>query len=228
MNQTEGMLQSIRNNFFLQKHRPLPSTMKLLADLYPTIDWSRVDFYEGLPWFTPIIAPYVTAQALPQFYSFSRYRIYLRKFDESRAQCLADIVHEGMHVFQAMHFFRGYGFGILRGFTVLYSAVFARHGYRNNNFEIPAYDQEFGFLKYCEEKHQHGIVPKIDTSVLTGISSRSSLVIHKFKFHYNANFILLAGGFIFCLIFAILKPVIDVFVFLIIQFVPVRTAHSHG
>ena len=120
-------LQLIKNRFFLKKHTPLPSTMELLKNLYPQVDWKRVEFFEGLPWFTGIIAPFVTAQALPHFYSFSKYRIYLIRFDESRAQCLADIVHEGFHVLQAMQFSKGYGLGFLRGLMVYYNALFLRH-----------------------------------------------------------------------------------------------------
>jgi hypothetical protein len=65
---------SVSKNFFLKKHQPAESTLQLLHDIYPHINWKRVDFYEGLPWFTSFVAPYVTAQALPNFYSFTRYR----------------------------------------------------------------------------------------------------------------------------------------------------------
>jgi hypothetical protein len=133
-----ALAASIRNSFFLKRHHILPGTQKLLAELYPGVDWSRVSFYEGLPWFTGFVAPYVTAQALPDFYSFGRYRIYLKKFDESRAQCIADIVHEAFHLLQAMHFLRGYGIGFLRGFMVHYNALFLKYGYRQNPFEVPA------------------------------------------------------------------------------------------
>src|SRR5436190_6851302 len=126
---TKEMFHPMRNNFFLRRHTPLPSTIQLLKDLYPNVNWNRVDFYEGLPWFTPAVAPYVTCQALPQFYSFSKFRIYIKKFDESRAQCLADIVHEAFHVMQAMHFAKGYGLGFFRVWMLYYVAVFMKHGY---------------------------------------------------------------------------------------------------
>src|SRR3954467_12050481 len=119
-----SLLQSIPDSFFLKKQNPMPSTIHLLHQLYPGVDWGRVDFYEGLPWFTPVVAPYVTAQALPQFYSFGRFRIYLTKFDETRAQCLADVVHEAFHIMQAMHFTKGYGIGFFRGWMLYYIAYF--------------------------------------------------------------------------------------------------------
>src|SRR3954470_8544878 len=101
--------RDISGRFFLRRHYPLPVTMEVLKHLYPEMDWSRVTFHEGLPWFTPLVAPFVTAQALPDFYSCTRFRIYLRKFDESRAQCIADIAHEAFHILQAMQHARGYG-----------------------------------------------------------------------------------------------------------------------
>lgn len=209
------IIQSINTNFFLKKHTPLPYTMQLLKDLYPSVDWSRVDFYEGLPWYTPFIASYVNAQALPQFYSFNRFSIYLRKFDESRAQCLGDIVHEGMHIVQGMNFWNGYGFGIFRGFTLYYSALFIKYGYRDNPFEIPAYDQKFRFMEFCEKHDQHGIIPGIDTATLKNISQEAPLVFRKYKFNYEGNYFSLAISFVFCLLLALIKPVIDGLAFLI-------------
>jgi hypothetical protein len=215
MKPVEKIIHSVKKNFFLKKHIPLPSTMKLLKDLYPTVDWSRVDFYEGLPWYTPYIASYVTAQALPQFYSFGRFSIYLKKFDESRAQLLADIVHEGMHIRQAMHFGKGYGFGILRGFTIYYCAFFLKYGYRNNPFEVVAHNQEFRFLDFCEKHNQHGLIPEINMDALKNINEETPLVFKNYKFRYKENYFFLAGSFLFCSLLALTKPLIDGFVFLV-------------
>jgi hypothetical protein len=209
------IFRTIQSNFFLRKHKLLPSTLRLLEDIYPAVDWSRVDFYEGLPWYTPSIAPFVTAQALPDFYSFGRFRIYLRKFDESRAQCLADIVHEAMHVRQGMRFARGFGLGMLRGFTVYYIALYMQHGYRQSPLEIPAYDQEFRFLAFCEKHHQHGIHPAVDPAIFKNIAQETSLVFGKIDFKYKAGLPRLAASAIACVFIALLKPVVDVFAFLI-------------
>ena len=213
-------LRSIRSNFFLTKQIPLPSTMAILKDLYPAVNWNRVDFYEGLPWFTPYIAPYVTAQALPQFYSFSRYRIYIKKFDESRAQCLADIIHEGYHVMQAMNFWKGYGFGFFRGFIFYYSALYLKYGYRSNPFEITAHDQEYRFLDYCEKHGMHGIVPKVVPAAFTEIAKEKPLIFSRYSFRYTENFISLIGSFFFCSVVAIIKPFIDVLIVVIGLFIP--------
>jgi hypothetical protein len=208
------IIRTIADNFFLKKHIPLDSTITILKKLYPEVNWTRVDFYEGLPWFTPLVAPYVTAQALPDFYSFSRYRIYLRTFDESRAQCLADIVHEGYHITQAMAFLKGYGIGFLRGLMVYYNALYLKHGYRSNPFEVPAYDQEFRFLDYCKKHGFGGIIPKMEPEALSNIETESALVFRKPEFKYEGNYFALAGSFILCLTIALSKPLIDILVFL--------------
>jgi hypothetical protein len=208
----------MKAELFLKKHVPLESTMQLLKDLYPSVDWSRVDFYEGLPWFTPIVAPYVTAQALPQFYSFNRFRIYLKKFDESRVQCLADIIHEGCHIMQAMYFWKGYGFGFFRGFMLYYIAMFGKYGYRSNPFETTAYDQEYRFLDYCEKRNLHGIVPPVPPGTFHDISSEKTLVFNNYKFRYKENFFVLIGSFLFCIIMALIKPFADAVVFIIGSF----------
>lgn len=217
MEKARGFLKHLlllgRKNFFLKKHIPLPSTLKLLCDLYPAVDWSRVDFYEGLPWFTPLVAPYVTAQAMPQFYSFSKYRIYLKKFDESRAQCLADIVHEGYHIMQAMQFMNGYGIGFLRGLMVYYNALFYKYGYRQNPFEIPAYNQEYRFLDYCNKHHIAGILPQVIPHALDNIKQEKELVFYKFPFRYKENKLVLAGAFVLCVLIALSRPVADFLVF---------------
>jgi hypothetical protein len=210
MRRVKDLLKVVHENFFLRKHTPLPSTIQLLRDLYPNVNWNRVDFYEGLPWFTPLVAPYVTAQALPDFYSFTRYRIYLRKFDESRAQCLADIVHEGYHIMQAMEFWKGYGIGFLRGLMIYYNALFFKFGYRSNPFEIPAYDQEFRFLDYCKRHSLHGIIPKVHPEALRNISKETSMVFYSHKFRYKENYFVLAGSFVVCLVIALMKPLLDV------------------
>jgi hypothetical protein len=211
----KDILSGVKRSFRLRKHTLQPSTLELLKHVYPDVNWSRVDFYEGLPWFTPFIAPYVTAQALPQFYSFGKFRIYLRKFDESRAQCLADIVHEGFHIMQGMHFWKGYGFGFLRGIMVYYNAFYLTHGYRKNPFEVPAYEQEFRFLEFCEVHGIHGIKPKVDPKELRSLIHQWELVRHDYYFRYSGNGFALVASFFFCLLVALVKPLADLLVFII-------------
>lgn len=210
-----GFLATVRKNFFLRRHRLNPLTLEVLHTIYPSVDWSRVDFYEGLPWFTPVVAPYVNAQALPQFYSFSRFSIYLRKFDESRAQCIADIVHEAFHVMQAMRFGKGYGIGFFRGWMVYYIAHFLREGYRHNHFEIPAYNQEFRFLQACAKHKVPGIVPKVDPQKIRSILGEKELIFSSFDYKYAGNFFFLAASFLISTVVTVTKPVADSLMFLL-------------
>lgn len=210
----------IRSNFFLRKYTPKESTMNILESIYPEVDWKRVDFYEGLPWWTPAVAPYVTAQALPQFYSFRKFRIYLRKFDETRAQCLADVVHEAFHIMQAMNFAKGYGVGFFRLWMLYYIAVFIKHGYRQNAFEVPAYDQEYRFLEYCEKHNLHGITPPVNDAALKKLAKEPALVFRKFDFKYRESALAMVGAFFFCSAITVIKPLADLAALLIRPFVP--------
>jgi hypothetical protein len=228
MKRAGEIIQTIGASLFLKKHILKPSTEKLLKNLYPSVDWNRVDFYEGLPWYTPFIAPYVTAQALPQFYSFHRFRIYLKKFDESRAQCLADIVHEGFHVMQSMQFLKGYGLGILRGFSIYYTALYTKYGYRRNPFEIPAHEQEYRFLDFCLKNNQHGIVPKLNTAILENITPDTGLVFQTYRVEYEKNIFSLIISTLLCTVIVVLRPILDLLVFVLRLFIPKHKKQSPG
>lgn len=206
------VVRDYKSRLFLKRHRISDGTLKLLKVMYPHVDWRRVDFYEGLPWYTPLVAPYVTAQALPQFYSFSNYRIYIRKFDESRPQCLADIVHEGFHINQAMQYWKGYGIGFFRGLMVHYNAYFVTHGYRQNPFEVPAYDQEFRFLAICEKHGLHGISSTIYEAEMKNILKE--LIFTDVHFRYHGNPFAFAGSVILCLLITVARPLGDSIIFL--------------
>jgi hypothetical protein len=208
-------LRATRQHFFLKRFQPSPATLELLQSIYPGIDWRRVSFHEGLPWFTPFVAPYVTAQALPDFYSFRRFRIYLKKYDETRAQCIADIVHESFHIMQAMSLNKGYGIGFFRGFTWYYIAHFFKTGYRENPFEVPAYDQEFRFMKMCAKHHIHGISPPVKENQIEGLKSEAELRFSNFEFTYKGNKLHLLSSFLLCMLITLSKPPVDLLVFIL-------------
>lgn len=216
-----GTLRTIlREHFFLKKHEVRESTLQLLRQIYPSVDWSRVDFYEGLPWFTPMAAPFVSAQALPHFYSTHRFRIYLKKFDESRAQCLADIVHEAYHVMQGMSFQKGYGLGFFRTWMVFYLADFFKNGYRDNVFEVPAFDQEYRFLAYCESKGLHGIQPPLPLHVLDSIDENTGLIAQRAKMPKIKGWWTVPSAIVLCLIITVSRPVLDLLLGTVRLFLP--------
>jgi hypothetical protein len=206
----------VRSRFFLKRYYPGDTVMHMLYDLYPDVDWKkRVKFYIGLPWYTPLAAPFVNAQALPDFYSFSKYRIYLKKYDETIPQCLADIAHEAFHVLQGMQHLNGYGIGFLRPWMVQYIAVYMKYGYRQNPFEIPAYNQEYRFLDFCERKGLKGMVPLSSVESLREVRNEPGLVFGKFKYKYKESISMLVAAFFFCLVVAILRPLLDLLIYLI-------------
>jgi hypothetical protein len=206
----------VRNRFFLKRYHPTEVVMNMLYDLYPEVDWKhRVKFYIGLPWFTPLAAPFVNAQALPDFYSFSKYRIYLKKYDETRAQCLADIAHEAFHVLQGMQHLNGYGLGFFRIWMVQYIAVYMKYGYRQNPFEIPAYNQEYRFLDFCERKGMKGMVPAVNIQVLREVKSEPELVFKQFNYKYKENISMLVASAFFCAMVAVLRPFLDMIIYIL-------------
>jgi hypothetical protein len=213
----------IKSSFFLKRHFPAEKTVQLLEFIYPSIPWNRIEFYEGLPWFTYFFAPYVTAQALPHFYSFGKFKIYLIKFDEERAQCLADIVHEGFHVLQAVNRWNGYGVGFFRGFTLEYTSFFLKHGYRQNPLEIPAYDQEYRFLSACAKHNIHGLIPQMSKEDYLALLNEQGLVFKKYDAKHTVNFALAIPAFFITLLITIAKPIADVLLYLFFVIVPWRT-----
>jgi hypothetical protein len=100
----------------------LPDCAKrVLETLFPTVDWTRVTFFSGLPWY--IVD--TNAITLPDPYSLSRFRIYLgeridfcdRKNAAGRLApnfALNTLVHEALHVRQFTQIARGYGPGFAR------------------------------------------------------------------------------------------------------------------
>jgi hypothetical protein len=215
LKRTAVSMRIYRKNFFRKRHYPSEATMQLLKDLYPRIDWKRVHFYEGLPWFTPPVAPYVTAQALPRSYSLGGFSIYLKQYDEERAQCLADIIHEAFHVMQAMTYGRGYGAGFTRIWMIYYLAEFMRVGYRKNPFEIPAYNQEFRFLSYCARRGIRGILSRVGPGAFADISGETELVHHRSDYKFRGPRVLIVAAFFLCITVSVLKPFADVMVYFI-------------
>lgn len=142
--------------------------MELLGFLYPTVDWSRVDFYSGLPWWTAG----ASAITIPDPVSLGRFRIHMGNLtDPCSPTTMRVIVHEAFHVLQFMSFNSGYGFGMFNPGFVAYLGCFFRNffgrvfslrfrnlvssSYAENPFEIEANDQEGRFRRCYENLHVH-------------------------------------------------------------------------
>ena len=112
---------------------------KLLEYLYPTVDWTRVGFFSGLPWYTSLTSPNTIAITLPDPMSNGAFRIYLgANTDFCDSAHISTLVHEAFHIHQFMSVGGGYGPGFFRpGFIDYFTCLF-HHGYENNPFEIQA------------------------------------------------------------------------------------------
>jgi hypothetical protein len=190
--------------FVFGKKKDIGNFREILTALYPTINFDRIRFYEGIPWFAGFVAPYVTAQALPHTYSFSKLNIYIKNFDLNKCGTQADVVHEAFHIQQYLHFNKGFGFGFFRSMLAYYYAYFLTLGYMKNPFEIPAYAQEFKYQRFCDVNK--GLS---EAEFLEKIKS-SDMVTQGIEFKYTGKKIILVPAFIFAVGVAILKPLLEV------------------
>lgn len=127
--------------------------VKLLETIYPTVDWSKVKFYDGLPWFTSSFSSGTTAITLPGTYGVNNINIYFKDFDPCSCAGLGTIVHEGFHVLQYNDIGTG-GVGWIRLFMIQYLACCIKLGkncYDDHPMEIPAYEYEEQFLECCKK-----------------------------------------------------------------------------
>lgn len=117
--------------------------MRLLERLYPTVDWTRVIFLSGLPFWASSATSAIT---LPDPSNGWGFRIYLGdNTDFCDPDDMATLVHEGMHIAQFMSVGGGYGLGFFRPAFIGYFACLFAHGYDNNPYELQAYEQDERF-----------------------------------------------------------------------------------
>jgi len=133
----------------------------LLHRIYPTIDWQKVRFYEGLPWF--IAGSNVGAIVLPGTWRSQSIHVYFSYYQPHTLAGLSTIIHEGFHILQCHDMGRGVGF--MRRFMVCYLADYfqlffkyvfekgrniANHAaYKEHPMEIPAFAQDRRFSQHC-------------------------------------------------------------------------------
>lgn len=154
--------------------------LRVLERLYPTVDWSRVVFLSGLPFW---VSSGTAAITLPDPINAWGFRVYLgTSTNFCDAADMATLVHEAMHVAQFSSPVGGYGLGFLRPGFVGYFACHFANGYDNNPYEKQADEQEskfrkcYGSNKVCDcasgeplfnEKALDGLVACNETMVQT-------------------------------------------------------------
>lgn len=200
----EGYMQWV----FPKRIYPSERVMAILEVIYPNLNFNKIRFYEGIPWFTRYVAPYVTAQALPATYSLRKLNIHVAKYDESNSSILADVVHEAYHMMQYERFGKAWGLGFFRTFLVYYNACYITRGYRNNPFEIPAYEQEYAFHRFCNT-HRISTETRYDAETLNRMVDQTELRTHFIEYKYEGKFLHLALSFLFTATVAIIKPVAE-------------------
>jgi hypothetical protein len=114
---------------FPKRIDPPECVLELLRFIYPTVDWSRVSFYEGWPHLIGLSPN--AAITLPDTYTPHRINVYFRpgRWDPCSCAGLGLIVHEGFHVLQISDMLGGMGAGFARPFIVQYLACWAGNGF---------------------------------------------------------------------------------------------------
>lgn len=204
----EDLLDRYFRILFPKRVNPSGNLLQLLRVIYPTLNLDKIRFYEGVPWFTRYVAPYVTAQALPDTYSLRTLNIYVQKYDERNCNIVADIVHEAYHMVQYERFWKAWGVGFLRPFIVYYNACYITRGYRNNPFEIPAYEQEYAFLRFCND-HKITVNNPYDKETLEHLVDQTQMRTRFIEYKYEGRILHLVMSFVFTLLVAIVKPIAE-------------------
>ncbi len=183
-------------------------TASILQHIYPTIDWQKVRFYKGLPWF--ITGSFVGAIVLPATWGRRGIHVYFRNYRPDSLSNLMTTIHEGFHVLQYRDL--GAGVGFLRGFMLYYLSEYLQLFFRNikknsrytanriayekHPMEVPAFAYEAAFTQYAIA--QKGI---IHTDTIP-----TEFIRHTCDYKPKINLLYLLMGTFITFIFMLLKP----------------------
>lgn len=214
--------QKLYNSIFPPSFELLPKEQRLLTQMYPQIDWKKVEFNTCLPWFMHFT--FAIGSALPASYNGEQVHIHLRDKDRcSLHERLAIMVHEAFHV-QQYHDLESmtkgsWGWGYNRRFMryylgwyfqVLYEGYFKegltwkeakQQAYRQHPMERTAYWQEGIFRKHINTYRGHSVIGFFK-EVPRLICTHSQVpAAPKRIFHFM--------GTLLCLLIALSKPLLD-------------------
>lgn len=197
---------------FPQQIEPDAEVRALLQGIYPTIDWQKVRFYKGLPWF--MRGSYINAIVLPATWRRRHIHIYFAIYQPNTLAGLSTIIHEGFHVLQYQDL--GTGIGFLRRFMVCYLADYFqlffkninKKGYRIANniayqqhpMEISAYAQDRNFSQHCLRNKMQISPAQLPSKLIHTHCGYTPKIAFPFLFI----------GLIMTLIFALVKPFIEI------------------
>jgi len=186
-------------------------TLSVLQHVYPTIDWQKVRFYHGLPWF--IRGGFVNAIVLPATWGRRGIHVYFRDYRADSFYNLMTVVHEGFHVLQYRDL--GAGVGFFRRFMIYYLSeylqLFIRNiknntrehasqiAYEKHPMEIPAYAYEAAFKQYALTRK--GIIQTADIP--------TELMCQTCGYTPQVTLPFLLIGILITFVFTLLKPFIE-------------------
>lgn len=196
---------------FPKEIKPNTEIYALLQGIYPTIDWQKVRFYEGLPWF--MNGNFANAIVLPATWHTHKIHAYFANYQPSTPSGLSTIIHEGFHVLQYQDL--GKGFGFLRGFMVCYLAEYFQLFFKNifekghltanqiaydqHPMETPAFRQDSDFRQYC-----------LRNTAISPTQLPLKLVHKHCGYTPKIAFPFLLAGLMTTLTFTIIKPLIEI------------------
>lgn len=198
--------------------------LKLLESIYPTIDWTKGKFYDGLPWFTSSFSPGTDAITLPGTYGLDNIHIYFKNFDPCTCEGMATIIHEGFHVLQ-YNDIGSFGVGWVKPYMVQYFACCfkligeGKNCYNDHPMEEGAkkFHQSFSahYCSYNEPKYKicdcSNKPPTFNQKELDEfVAENPELVKETSDYKYECGFWYALLAFIVLTIIALLLPVINV------------------
>lgn len=214
------ILRKLINLSFPKEIEKPECVLRLLEAIYPTVDWSKVRFYDGLPWFARLLQG-TNAITLPGKYGLDSIHIYFQDFNPCTCEGMGTIIHEGFHVLQ-YNDIGTFGVGWIRPFMIQYFACCFKLGkdcYDEHPMENGAYDFEDDFLEaYCYDgKPKYQICdcskkpPTFNQNELNKfIIENSKLVKETSGYKYDCGFWYALAALLTLIVIAGFQPLIDV------------------
>ncbi len=199
-----------------------PKIIQLLSDVYPTLDFKRIYFFNGMPWFMK--HAFAVGITLPGTYNLSGINIYLDGCNQRSTEGLGLIVHELFHGLQYKELHGGYGIGFMRSFLVFYLTEYfillkqnlkdhrffnaSKFAYDCHPMEMPAYQHEFEFKQRYEALGLEGMLANLP----------KTCVADQAGYQFQHSRLMLVPGTVITISFMLIKPIIEL---LLLLFVPV-------
>jgi hypothetical protein len=214
--------QKLYNSISPPAFKLLPKEQRLMQQMYPQIDWKKVEFHTRMPWFMQYT--FAIGVALPSAYNREKVHIYLREKDQkSLNERLAIMVHEAFHA-QQYHDLASmnkgsWGWGYNRRFMryylgwyfqMLYEGFFKnkltwkdtkQQAYRQHPMELTAYRQEGIFRNHINAYRGHSVIGFFKQVPQLICTNSHVPPAPAFVFHITATLL--------CVLIALSKPLLD-------------------